>query len=480
MKLERFLEQIRRLLNDGNRSQATDLLTEFLLDVYGRPAGLDMSNLHDLSQKQPGEIVAILNQVLRVPSGGREGPKRQPHFDPENLTDDDLALIKSTADDINLACDDYQPDEELGLEIPNERTAMSQALDLEPPQIESQPSETLPFTVSFKARPASTKKLSAAAPNISDPDIDLGNEPDSEGIFEPEKSQQYLCDFEEVAELNLDDDFIFGEDFEGFEDDDADKGADEYLLDDDDLIEDLERDFDVSVRDDLRHVDQDGSLTQDERAYQVALGVGLNYGWTKEGIDLLHEIFMERGCSQAQLAMRRALADGKTVDEVKLAKELKDLWEARADFSIAFYKARQDQSDCTYQGGRVLSWVMAFKVIKFFPEKTDISEIEFFLEQEYDLWFRPRGRKRSSLSFLDHLKNLTTPGRDFEGMLLDCVDFVGYERWAFEEYSEKDSIGTPLYSELVDLGLIPDIWLDYLDHSMGPVDVALLKDFIGT
>lgn len=479
MRLKSFLGRIQALLQNGSNSLATDLLTEFLLDTYGKPTGLNLPNLQELTEKKTAEIVSILKRRLTELSQNSECNNSSRSYEDESLTVDDLLLIESTALDIDLSSEDYTDREEVDSARQNRRIFTSTAnisnevspTGKSPIKVGSEfPVPPVPF-------PQSTPEtlLNASPHSQNRRNQDFLDEDDL-----PLYHDDHNFESERGAETNPDDGFDVELENAGFIDPDTYGDGYEDLDDSDELLDGLEDDSELGWRDDFGEVEHEGALSRNERAFQIALDVGLQFGWGKNGIDLLHEIFMERGWGQAQGAMRSLLAKEVTIEELRLAKDVKDLWESRDDFSMAFHRQRKDVSDYTYQGGRVLSWVQIFKLIKLFPDGTDMSEIELFLDREYDQWFRPQRKYRLYNSFLSHLKSMTESGSVIEPWMSDCVDFTGHEGWVDDEDSEKYRIGTPFYVELSQMGLIPDIWLDSLDYIMGPPDDALMKDCIGS
>jgi hypothetical protein len=460
MNLERFLEKIYQLLCEGYPSQATDLLTDFLLETYGRPRGLQLSEPYDLSQKQPEEIVEILRETLVAMADEESGKYKQKTVFHDDLDEDDLYLIDEIAQSLDRQCETYDLDEEIHdvEKASSNSSSTSHNLATSPPFPELNDSLTGP----------QVKFLTKASAKISE-DGQETEVPSAEIRFATSSID------EDQVDSILDDDLELLEKEEF--DDDSTLCSGEEEADDEISDEDYEEDEFCDERDELNDVAYEGKLSREERAYQIAIEVGLSYGWEKEGIDVLHEIFVENGWGQARIAMERELADGTSEEEIRLAKELKEMWADRADFWMAFFQSRKDSSDYTYPGGRVLSWRMALSLVRLFPNGADISEIEFFLENEYSKWLsRPRRRALHN-SFLGYLFQFVKTEENIPGF---SPHFNSYCEDVVRVNERRDlmlDLGTPMYAKLSRLGLVPDVWLDYSDHSMGPPDAERMKDF---
>lgn len=213
-------------------------------------------------------------------------------------------------------------------------------------------------------------------------------------------------------------------------------------------------------RSDLGEIQLAEALTRDERARQVAIRVGVSYGWGRSGVELLAEIFEAHGWGQARVAIEQMLEEGTTEDELLLVKELKDLWEDNHEYAMAFLRPSNRTGYCTYQGGRVLSWRMAARVARLFPN-SDICEIESFLNSAFDAWYEGSTLKYRFpvfLNFLKHVISEINPQRCFPGGTF--YDEVAAED--FEHESERDLPRTLLYHELADFGLLPVLESDFL------------------
>lgn len=115
MKITVLLSDIYRLLLEGNRSRATDLLTEFMLKEQGVPTGLPLSNIGELSQGSPQEIVSRLRKLL-TDQGLIHSYQTSPvtlSKDPDDLDEEDFELIDAVAAELEARAEAYVYDEEV-------------------------------------------------------------------------------------------------------------------------------------------------------------------------------------------------------------------------------------------------------------------------------------------------------------------------------------------------------------------------------
>jgi hypothetical protein len=109
----------------------------------------------------------------------------------------------------------------------------------------------------------------------------------------------------------------------------------------------------------------------------------------------------------------------------------------------------------------VLSWSLAIKIVRSFHSYPEPEEIEYFFLEAYSEW-----RSRSSLadrhqSFVDYLiSRLSFPNDRF--MISPSVTLdIDYD-WSEDDYLPGmfSGLNTRTYQDLVEYGLIPDIWVD--------------------
>lgn len=156
-----------------------------------------------------------------------------------------------------------------------------------------------------------------------------------------------------------------------------------------DALDDLDPDeFDPSARGiEPFGVDIDGGLTRRDRASQIAEELGLRYGWSEAGIQVLAKTFARHGWSASRVAIEREMKKGLTPDELKIALDVRDLWKENVDFGMSF-SGIGNQIDRTYIAHRFwnMSWPCAFSLIRAFDSYPDTEEIEQLLLDLHERW----------------------------------------------------------------------------------------------
>jgi hypothetical protein len=220
------------------------------------------------------------------------------------------------------------------------------------------------------------------------------------------------------------------------------EAIDPYLLDYDEEPVNEEPDQDIQT---------DGTIGRRQRALQEAIKLGTQYGWDDSDIYILAEVFEKYWWSSAKRSMVRELEAGLLPEELRLALTTRDIWQQYDEFSI-------NLSGYPYPA---LSWSLAIKIVRSFHSYPGPEEIEYFLLEAYSEW-----RSRSSLadrhqSFVDYLiSRLSFPNDQF--MISPSVTLdIDYD-WSSDDYlpGRFDDLNTPHYQDLVEYGLIPDIWVD--------------------
>jgi hypothetical protein len=473
MDVEQFFEKIEWLLEEGRNSQATDLLTVFLLELYGQPTGLSrvLPDMKHLSRKSSREIVDRLKEAFSHDCEMSDGNTDDNDSDCEDLSLEDLEFIEENSIDFEARNPCYELEEEIKGESlcahersqekispaqPKTPSLLSSTLDYSDPD----PSNTTP--VSHPETPDLTNKVISdrdssqhLAPPLDPPSQDDGSEED----IPFREEEQVSFDVEGDTDCLVDESFDNEDVFLAL----GDEEPEENLSDEDDLdaFEGFDDEFDdAPSRPELSEVLFDGVLTNEERAYQIALQVGLTHDLDPEEIDLIHEIFKENGWSQARVAIERELRSGTTLEELMLAKELKTLWDNRPDFAIGFNRSKKDKSDYTYSAGRILSWVMALDVVRLFPRGVDFSELEFFLDSSFESWFTSPEKRAANSSFLRHLYFLANEKEIGYRLWPDILVFCERDAWGQDETVEALWHGSPVRSQLLRMGVNPDPWLD--------------------
>lgn len=454
MKVTELLSGIYRLLLEDNRSSATDLLVDFMFTNQKEFVGLSFGQLGKLSQGSPEEIVSRLRKSFIEHGLFNGNPKPViKHEDPHDLNDDDLELIDSVATQFHSRSESYCYDEEetfQTVELPASLAVSECPLPaphndasthIEKHQLLEEDDEE-----DFDEEPddSLTDELDSSLydPTADESDIhcsstDDEDDDDLEGAgnlseeIEPLDDPLLQADSSQIVG-NLVDEFV--DEFFDFDEDDG------------------HGDEDDRYRSNFEDIDTFGSLTTEERARQIAIHVATSFNWGRTGVELLSEIFEEHGWGQARIAIERMLETGISEDQLRLVKEMKDLWDGNEVYALAFLKPYNRTGYCTYQGGRILSWVMAAKVVDLFPHG-DICEVECFLDKAFDAWYEGLVIKRRYPVFLNFLKHITT-WFDPERWLPGGMFYDDATAEDFEYEIEKDQTGSILYRNLADYGLI--------------------------
>jgi hypothetical protein len=230
-------------------------------------------------------------------------------------------------------------------------------------------------------------------------------------------------------------------------------------------------------RPELSEVHFDGACTNEERAYQVALQVGLTHDLESDEIELVHEIFLENGWSQCRIAIEKELIKGTTIEELMLAKELKSLWDNRLDFAIGFNRNKKDKSDYTYSAGRVLSWVMALDIVRLLPPGSDFSELEFFLECEFEAWFGSAEKRAGCQSFSKYLYYLANE-KDMEDYLWPGITGIcDRDSWQLEDTTEDWERCSSTRYQLSRIGVNPYPSIVSFDTVTFTADPQVMNDY---
>ena len=166
-------------------------------------------------------------------------------------------------------------------------------------------------------------------------------------------------------------------------------------------------------------------LTRAERALQVAMNVGTEFGWDRAGIKLLAIIFDRYWWSASQVAIRRELASGMTPHELVLAEDVRQIWYQHPEFWSA-----SGASGEIVQRYSLISWPTALSLIRSFKGYPQAEEVESLLNEYFEKWYDSDRLQRRF------------PG--FYSFALYCVGSYGdlpeYDGWVlFDAYSTDDS-----------------------------------------
>ncbi|ADE17032.1 hypothetical protein Nhal_4025 (plasmid) [Nitrosococcus halophilus Nc 4] len=202
----------------------------------------------------------------------------------------------------------------------------------------------------------------------------------------------------------------------------------EDLLDPWDLYEegpDFEFD-ELPTREDIcNEVIANGRLTRRQRAEQVAIELGLRYGWEAEGIDLLTDVFERHWWSQCRVSMERELIAGMRPEELRLAIDLRDFWRERPEFWTELPSLKRSPKAFAKASNRyhTLSWPLALALTRSFGSYPAPEEIEQFLDGLFDEWYLDSRRCIRIRSFNQYLAYRL-------GRMRDCL--ADWPEWRFD------------------------------------------------
>jgi hypothetical protein len=123
------------------------------------------------------------------------------------------------------------------------------------------------------------------------------------------------------------------------------------------LVDDLPEYDEFPTRDDHKNVDTEGKLSRRERAHQIAMDLGFRYRWCERNdIELLADVFETYWWSAAKRSMERELDAGLLPEELRLALEVRRVWENYVEFGENF-------KGYSYP---ILGWPLALEIVRSF------------------------------------------------------------------------------------------------------------------
>ncbi|KGU00029.1 tetratricopeptide repeat protein [Dickeya fangzhongdai] len=232
--------------------------------------------------------------------------------------------------------------------------------------------------------------------------------------FDDESCWTY--DFTELEKYSLDE-FFSIEEKENFE---SDTVTSDYYIGQEDVDP-----FDptrVDLWDELEEANQEAReaeklchegadfKTRLERAEQIAVAVIFQFQLSGGSLDFLRQVFFENGWSATRSALEREISLGTTIDEIKIAHELRHIWKACDRYWITFSKLTPF-SQVTEPVYRHMSWQQALKIIRVFNCIPCIEEIEVFLDDEFEYWYQHSILRRTHPAFIKYLCHYRASGK---------------------------------------------------------------------
>ena len=509
--LIKVLVAANRLSESGSFSAASYLLEKYLQDNPSVPKALHALGRIRLLQGRPEEAAELLKNALKYgkhpsvadhASLSRNDIVIQPNRDSYNesesreyMGEDDLGYLQGREDAVQHARSYYDiADDEASHESPESTPASENiakgshaAQDVNPPDIVVLPGQApvtpsapqIPHvnkiqTEAVNGGPAQSSFADTQAENSSDLEEDEDSDDVMLAIYDLEQAQLEIelkdeveKSFRQASEEDVDDTDA-GEPACDDETDDplaeitapcAVDRADEYEWD---LLDEESAEYDEApTLAELCEVKTNGKLSRWERAEQQAIALGLAYGWDKEGVGILTEVFYTYWWSAAKRSMEREMALGMEQQELSLAMSIRTIWQEHEEFSMSL----------TGFPHHAISWPLALQLVRKFSTYPDVVEYEMFLNDAYSDWISTASLMRIYKSFRDYLaakiSHLPTE-------MMVSPDAPIYEDYRYQQddyfIGAYAGLNNPLYRSLEEYGLIPDIWYDPLRISCENAD----------
>lgn len=178
-------------------------------------------------------------------------------------------------------------------------------------------------------------------------------------------------------------------------------------------------------------VDTDKEVPGEDRAFQMAMEIGEQYGWGYEKVKLLAKVFREHGWSLTRTSILHELERGMTFDEFQLAVDIRRIWHSHSEFSIG-YCIRGSFGDDSLKYRSVYEnpdWPFCLKIIRKFESHPDPVEIEQLFLSLYTIWkFSPVLQDRH-MSFYGFIRDIVE----------SCEASLDMLAWRYSHYGEIES-----------------------------------------
>lgn len=194
----------------------------------------------------------------------------------------------------------------------------------------------------------------------------------------------------------------------------------------------------------------ENSLSIEERARFVAVDCIIEFGWHARELPFLVDVFSGPGWSNTKVALLREVQSGTTVEELKLAFEVKKFWKDSSRYWISFSKAwvSGESADSTYKH---CSWKQALRLIHLFNGVPAFEEIYNFLEVEFEHWYASTILRRCFPAFYHYLFSYRLHYRNIDSM------FGGFALPEFFDGLDAISVHLPHSDEML---LLKDMGID--------------------
>jgi tetratricopeptide (TPR) repeat protein len=437
-----ILSEANRLVSNGLRKAAIDLLLEYLEADPNSSTVLSTLGRAYLLDQQPEKAVVYLKKSLELDQAVNPAVNDSSEYQANNFGDEDMAYIDSQA--CQLSEEEYRLEGE-GTTLPAEGTTINETLngsilfgiDQDKPKTLTAPEDAQEKT--FQSASNNVDEVSSHENNIVEktplsvsqqnplPPCDTDSaETDVTDSYPTAKTTKHpiikivdgnnWVDEEEIelahGEQKISDDLFSDEEDEeygGLADESLTLTSHSYPEEDCDELscdgfEDID-DFDELIcRQASEEVQDEGSIDREHRAQQIAIEVLEKSDWDPIHLPLLQQVFIENGWSAARVAIEREIENGLSPDELALARKIRLYWSENERYWITFHRIQRntsyEQTDAIY---RNMSWPEALRIIHCFPSLPDIEEIYRFIDDEFDRWYesdRLRGSFRAFFKFI--------------------------------------------------------------------------------
>lgn len=510
-KLEIFA-QINRLVSNGLKKAAAELLTEYLEKHPDSVIAHKALGQVYLKSGQPRKAVYHLKKSLELSRNSVATVDSTTSYDPHAFNDDDWGYVASESE--KLAEKEYEFDDDKAPQAfpdqyqqaadrstENTESGEHEQIELGMREAESsaEPEPVLSTTsVDVSAivdkngigstdspvelpllEPCSTAIGAEASLTVLEVSEHSENDDDPEVYLRRPQPSLFNTDLFPLGE----DEFLDSEELSNIVDndetelgfaDDIDEEAEEEIWDDIEDIDELQIFDEEEFDDDLEYITdptQAGELnptpdriTQEQRALQIATEVIADSDWDYKHTILLQEIFSIRGWAATRVIIEQLIQEGASPEEIKLAREIRYLWTENSKYWITFHKltarALDSWTDAAY---KQMSWLESMRIIRCFPSTPDVEEIHYFIEETYDLWYNSSQLRKCFKAFFKFLKyrtgsmRVTLPG-DYPFSFTRSL-----EEYYDDEYDYLHLSQSQEYRELEIMGLTPDRF-DQIPH----------------
>jgi tetratricopeptide (TPR) repeat protein len=283
----------------------------------------------------------------------------------------------------------------------------------------------------------------------------------------------WVCD--EKLKLFENDRLFWGEDFEDNVDDQDSEALDDLVSTSSIILEEeLDEQLEEQIWDDFEGLDEfdeyasreieeriqeDGKISREDRARQVAVEVLAKSDWDIKHLSLLKNIFIENGWSAAKAAIEREIGKSLLPEELFLARKIRRFWAGNEQYWMTFHKIRYNspsqQTDIFYKS---MSWPESLKIIRCFPSLPDIEEIYTFIDEVFDHWYNSNKLRRIFSAFFQFLKyRVESMSKPLQGETL--FSFLYYETDSFDiDPNGLNNSISPERQELLRLGFQINQW----------------------